>query len=138
MKIPIGNIEPTTLRNRAEEERVSNTWYWTASTIIEYQARFSLVQLLILPNDLPETFRRAQTRCSVIVVHSDPRIGMVQNRTAKIGVRAAVDGGSRRRTGAKHMGTQFYAYGGKRGVPDHACQVFVAYKRAAFLAKPED
>jgi hypothetical protein len=33
MKTPIVNIEPITLRKRAEEARVSDTWYWTASTI---------------------------------------------------------------------------------------------------------
>jgi hypothetical protein len=32
-KIPIVNIEPITLRNRAEEAAASDTWYWTASTI---------------------------------------------------------------------------------------------------------
>ena len=57
---------------------------------------------------------------------------MVQNGTAKIGVLAAVDGGSGRGTGTKHMRAQLYAYGGKGGGSDHACHLLVAYGRAVF------
>ena len=44
---------------------------------------------LVLPNDLPETFRGAQTGCAVVVSVGDAGMRMVQKRAGEIGVVAA-------------------------------------------------
>jgi hypothetical protein len=69
----------------------------------------------VLPNDLPKTFRRAQTCCSVVVRIGDARIGVVQKRAAQMGVLAKMRGGGRCRRRAKHVRAHRHADGRKRG-----------------------
>ena len=74
---------------------------------------------LVLPNDLPETFRGAQTCCSVVVRVGDARMGVVQKRAGEIRVLAAVDGGAGGPRGAKQMRAHCYTHGRKGGHSDH-------------------
>jgi hypothetical protein len=70
-----------------------------------------IIHLLALPNDLSVTFCRGQTCRTVVVLNRGARIRVMQNRTAKIGIRAALHGGCRRGASPKHMRAQFYAHG---------------------------
>jgi len=53
---------------------------------------------LVLPNNLPETFRGAQTCRSVVVRVGDAGMGVVQKRAGEIGVLAALAVWSARRS----------------------------------------
>ena len=85
---------------------------------------------LVLPNNLPETFRGAQTCRSVVVRVGDAGMGMVQKRAGEIGVLAAArgDGGGAR--GAEHMRAHLHTHGCERGPSNHTRHLLVAYARA--------
>jgi hypothetical protein len=53
------------------------------------------VGFFILPNNVSETFRSAETCRSIVVLLRHPRIGVMQNGAAEMGIVAAVDGGGR-------------------------------------------
>jgi hypothetical protein len=92
---------------------------------------------LVLPNDLPEIFSGAETRCSIVVRVGDARVRVVQKRAAEIGVLAAADGGGGGGGGSKQMRAHVDTRGREGGGADHVPDSAITHGRAVVCGEPE-
>ena len=88
------------------------------------------IGFFVLPNDLPETFRGAQTCRSIIMLYGDAWISIVQNGAAEIGVLTTIYGGCRCGRRAKQMRTDLHTDCRKRGRSNQGGNVFFRYAPA--------